>query len=73
MFIGFSVMDTKVFGCKVNKFYINKWLEYFAHRPEFSYGNKAIIATCVVTDRAKAKWVKDVRKRLESGQEIYLT
>ena len=66
-------MDYEIFGCKVNKFYINKWMEYFELHPSFAQGDKCIIATCVVTDRAKAKRVKSAKKRLKTGQFVYLT
>ncbi|MBQ2600547.1 hypothetical protein II582_04190 [bacterium] len=50
-------MDYKIFGCKVNKYYLNKWLNYFSNYE--SIPNSCIIATCVVTDRAKDKFIKE--------------
>ncbi|MFK7779599.1 MAG: radical SAM protein [Candidatus Gracilibacteria bacterium] len=58
-------MDTKIFGCKVNKYYTDKWLN-----SSFLEGKKGIfIASCVVTDKAKRKWlkfVKDTAKNLKN-------
>lgn len=65
-------MDHSIFWCKVNKFYLNKWLEYFSARWT-DLRNAHLMATCVVTDRAKAKWIKQARKILKSGQALYLT
>ena len=48
-------------------------MDYFAKYQSFVEGNNCLVATGVVTDRAKAKRVKDVRKRLESGQRVFLT
>lgn len=64
-------MTHKVFGCKVNKYYINKWLATVDHH--FSEDNHLLVATCVVTDRAKQKRFKDIKLALESGQTVYLT
>ena len=52
-----------VFGCKVNKFYLNKRLSYFRARG-FDQDNTLLMATCVVTDRAKSKRVKAAKKEL---------
>lgn len=65
-------MQYKIFGCKVNKFYINKRLWYF-NQNNLSKDQNYLIATCVVTDRAKNKWLKDVQKNLESWKKIYIT
>lgn len=65
-------MQYKIFGCKVNKFYINKRLWYFDQK-NLSKDQNYLIATCVVTDRAKNKWLKDVQKNLESWKKIYIT
>lgn len=32
-----------------------------------------IVATCVVTDRAKNKWLREVKIALEQGQKVYIT
>jgi MiaB/RimO family radical SAM methylthiotransferase len=65
-------MQYKIFGCKVNKFYINKRLWYFDQH-DLSKDQNYLIATCVVTDRAKNKRLKDVQKNLESWKKIYIT
>lgn len=55
-------MDYKVFGCKTNKYFAEKWL---AH-PHLEDKKWYFIASCVVTDRAKAKWVKHAIKKLKT-------
>ncbi len=65
-------MQYKIFGCKVNKFYINKRLWYFDQN-NLSNDQNYLIATCVVTDRAKNKWLKDVLKNLSEWKTIYIT
>ena len=52
-----------VFGCKVNKFYLNKRLGYVRARC-FDQENTLLMATCVVTDRAKSKLEKKKKKEL---------
>jgi tRNA A37 methylthiotransferase MiaB len=32
-----------------------------------------IVATCVVTDRAKNKWLREVKLALEKNQKVYIT
>ncbi|MDR0860677.1 MAG: hypothetical protein LBO09_07025 [Candidatus Peribacteria bacterium] len=54
-------MPYKIFGCKVNKFYINQRLAYYGNKPD-----TFLIATCVVTDRAKNKRLKEALKALKS-------
>jgi tRNA A37 methylthiotransferase MiaB len=58
-------MPYHIFGCKVNKFYINQWLNYYK-TTNISLDNTLLIATCVVTDRAKSKWLKSAQKALKS-------
>lgn len=65
-------MDYKIFWCKVNKFYLSRWLNYF-NSYKFDLTDKVIIATCVVTDRAKSKWVKEAKKVLSEDKKLYLT
>lgn len=65
-------MDYKVFGCKTNKYFAEKWL---AH-PHLEEKRGYFIASCVVTDRAKAKWVKHALRILKSLPEehtLYLS
>ena len=64
-------MDYKIFGCKVNKYYLNKRLNYFSNHESIS--NSCIIATCVVTDRAKDKFLKETMIQLAEWKYVYLT
>ncbi len=50
-------MEYKVFGCKVNKYYTDKWLNSEKLKNE----NWIFVASCVVTDNAKRKWIKFVK------------
>ncbi|MDQ7022092.1 MAG: radical SAM protein [Candidatus Gracilibacteria bacterium] len=65
-------MEYKIFGCKVNKYYTDKWLN-----SEKLEGEKGIfIASCVVTDNAKRKWikfVKDTFKTLEGSKKVFIS
>ncbi|HKL43943.1 MAG TPA: MiaB/RimO family radical SAM methylthiotransferase [Candidatus Absconditabacterales bacterium] len=73
-------MDYKIFGCKVNKYYLNKRLNYFSsensplgrEKQGVKSGN-FIIASCVVTDKAKNKFIKETIKQVENGKHVYLT
>jgi len=58
-------MPYKIFGCKVNKFYINQRLQYYKQH-NINLDNTLLIATCVVTDRAKNKRLKESQKALKS-------
>jgi len=59
-----SKIEHRIYGCKVNKYYLNKWLSYFEKNPVD--GNNFLVASCVVTDRAKNKWLKEVIHQLEN-------
>ena len=65
-------MEYKVFGCKVNKYYTDKWLN-----SDYLSGKWGIfIASCVVTDSAKRKWikfVKDTSQEIASDEKIYIS
>ena len=50
-------MEYKIFGCKVNKYYTDKWL----NSEKLKWENGIFIASCVVTDNAKRKWLKFVK------------
>jgi tRNA A37 methylthiotransferase MiaB len=65
-------MEHSVFGCKVNKFYLNKRLQYF-HARGYAPEQVHVMATCVVTDRAKSKRVRAARLHLEKGKQLFLT
>lgn len=65
-------MQYKVFGCKVNKYYTDRWLnsEYLSDK------TGTFVASCVVTDSAKRKWIRFVKKELqniENPQKIYIS
>ncbi len=63
-------MEYKIFGCKVNKYYLNKRLNYFSSNKN---NNNFIIATCVVTDKAKSKFIKETKQQIKNQKHIYLT
>ena len=68
-------MDYKIFWCRVNKYYLNKRLNYFSKTP-FLWENcndSLIIATCVVTDRTKSKFIKETINQINNYNKIYLT
>lgn len=65
-------MEYKIFGCKVNKYYTDKWLNSERLKDE----KGIFIASCVVTDNAKRKWlkfVKDTFKTLESDKKMFIS
>lgn len=65
-------MEYKIFGCRVNKFYLNKWLDFFSVDWK-NHNNDFIVATCVVTDRAKNKRLKEVLNKLNEWKKVYIT
>jgi len=65
-------MKYKVFWCKVNKYYTDEWLnsEYLSDK------TWVFIASCVVTDNAKKKWIKFVKQELKiikNDEKIYIS
>lgn len=65
-------MKYKVFWCKVNKYYTDEWLnsKYLENK------SGIFIASCVVTDNAKKKWIKFVKQEIPQLQEkdkIYIS
>jgi threonylcarbamoyladenosine tRNA methylthiotransferase MtaB len=65
-------VDYKVFGCKTNKYFAEKWLVH----PHLENKSGYFIASCVVTDKAKAKWVKHAMKMLpliKGNEKLYLS
>jgi len=72
-------VDYKIFWCKVNKYYLNKRLNHFSQNPPLLRGvggidfKKLLIATCVVTDRAKNKFIKETINQINNYDKIYLT
>ncbi len=66
-------MEHKLFWCKVNKYFLNKWLNYFDSSQDYDLQNSVLVASCVVTDRAKKKRIKEILWYLQSGKKVYLT
>ncbi len=65
-------MQYKIFWCKVNKYYADIWL----NSGFFEWKKGIFILSCVVTDKAKKKWVKfviDTIKKLEEDEKVYLS
>ena len=62
-------MDYKIFWCKTNKFFLNKRLNFFNNKKEKSI----IIASCVVTDNAKKKFIHEIKHSLKTFNKVYLT
>jgi len=65
-------MEYKIFGCKVNKYYTDKWL----NSKHLEWKNGIFIASCVVTDNAKRKWIKFVKetaKELKKAEKIFIS
>lgn len=65
-------MEYKIFGCKVNKYYTDKWL----NSSKLDWENGIFIASCVVTDNAKRKWlkfVKDTAKNINENDKIFIS
>lgn len=65
-------MKYKVFWCKVNKYYTDEWLnsKYLEDK------SGIFIASCVVTDNAKKKWIKFVKQeipQLQDKDKIYIS
>lgn len=55
-------MQFKIFWCKVNKYYTEEWLksDYLKDK------NGIFVASCVVTDNAKRKWIKFVKDEIKN-------
>ncbi|PZM85763.1 MAG: hypothetical protein DLD55_06065 [candidate division SR1 bacterium] len=64
-------MQHKVYGCKVNKFYLNKRIAHLEATNQV-HENLFLVATCVVTDRAKMKWVKEIIEQAKLGKQILI-
>ena len=64
-------MEYKVFGCKVNKYYLNQWINYF-HENKIDHENIFLVASCVVTDKAKTKWIKEIKRHIKAGENPWL-
>jgi len=65
-------MEYKIFWCKVNKYYTEKWLD----SEQLKDKNWIFIASCVVTDKAKRKWIKFIHETIKDSEEnskIYIS
>ncbi|MBW7954193.1 MiaB/RimO family radical SAM methylthiotransferase [Candidatus Gracilibacteria bacterium] len=58
-------MKYKVFGCKVNKYFTDEWLNSAYLKDK----SGLFVASCVVTDSAKKKWLKFVKQELSNLKE----
>ena len=64
-------MEYSIFWCRLNKYYLNQWLDYFRNHP---FADKSyLITTCEVTDRAKQKRMKLAKKKLAEWYHLYIT
>lgn len=64
-------MIYKIFWCKVNKYFLNQRLDYFSQNWN-NLENSLLLATCVVTDRAKNKRVKEVKQAVNKWQNVFI-
>ena len=64
-------MEHKLFWCKVNKFYLNKRIAHLQTTKQDA-DDIFLVATCVVTDRAKSKWVKEILDHLHQDKRVYI-
>ena len=58
-------MKYKIFGCKVNKYYLNQRLGFFEQSTK-NTDDLFLISTCEVTDRAKSKWLRETKQAIKS-------
>jgi len=65
-------MPYKIFGCKVNKYFLNQRLDYF-HQNWNNLKDTLLLASCVVTDRAKNKRVKEVKHAIQQWLKVAIT
>ncbi|MDD2916772.1 MAG: radical SAM protein [Candidatus Gracilibacteria bacterium] len=65
-------MEYKIFGCKTNKYFTDRWAE----SPLLEGKQGVFISSCVVTDKAKSKWVRFAKQKLKTlkdGEKLYLS
>ncbi len=65
-------MPYKIFGCKVNKYFLNQRLDYFSKNWN-DLNDTLLIASCVVTDRAKNKRVREVKHAIQQWFNVAIT
>jgi len=54
-------MQYKIFGCKTNKYFTDRWAE-----SSFLSDKKGVfVSSCIVTDKAKSKWIHFVKQQLK--------
>ena len=66
------MMPYKIFWCKVNKYFLNQRLDYFSKNWN-NLDDTLLVATCVVTDRAKNKWVREVKHAIQQWLKVAIT
>jgi len=66
-------MQYKIFWCKTNKYFTEKWL----NSKELENKTWVFVASCVVTDKAKSKWIKFVKDTIKGfkneNDKVYLS
>lgn len=65
-------MEYKIFGCKTNKYFTDRWAE----SPLLDGKKGVFISSCVVTDKAKSKWVRFAKQKLKTlkdDEKLYLS
>ncbi|EKD66587.1 MAG: hypothetical protein ACD_49C00029G0015 [uncultured bacterium (gcode 4)] len=66
-------MQYKIFWCKTNKYFTEKWL----NSEELKNKSWIFVASCVVTDKAKSKWIKFVKDTIKGfenkSDKVYLS
>ncbi len=65
-------MQIKVFWCKTNTYFAQKWV----NETEIGQCEGVLIASCVVTDQAKNRWLKFALrnlKKLWGNEKLYIT
>ena len=60
-------MEVKIFGCRFNKYYAQKWANFLIKK------DGILIASCAVTDNAKRKFIKEVKQQIKKWKTVYLT
>ncbi len=60
-------MEIKIFWCRFNKYYAQKWASFLNNQ------DWILIASCAVTDNAKKKFIKEVKQQIKKWKKVYLT
>ena len=61
-------MEVKIFWCRFNKYYAQKWANFLWKKE-----NSILIASCAVTDNAKRKFIKEVKQQIKKWKLVFLT